>query len=415
MTATAPDVYYDPYDFEIDADPYPIWKRLRDEAPLYYNEKYDFYAVSRFDDVERCSIDWRTYLSGKGLGARDHQGRRRHPAGQHPLRGPAHARRAPLAALAGVHARGGSPSSSPRSGRSAPAASTRSSAPPASTSSPTSAPRCRCAPSACCSASPRQDQEAIRDRIDGGLPPRGGRTSRGGARPWRRAATHFAEYIEWRAAAPRRRHHDRAAHHRVRGPHGRAAHAHPRGDPRLHRPARRRRQRDDHAPHRVDGQAARRAPRSAPAARRGPQPGAQRDRGAAALRGALAGAGALHLPGRRAPRADDRGGQRDGAAHRGGQPRRAPLPGRRSVRHRARRSTTTSRSDTASTSASAPRSPASRVASRSTRCSTASPSGRSTGTTPSRPTPARCAVGSACRSSSPDQRPCRRTARLGDR
>jgi hypothetical protein len=31
----ADELYYDPYDFEIDADPYPIWKRLRDEAPLY--------------------------------------------------------------------------------------------------------------------------------------------------------------------------------------------------------------------------------------------------------------------------------------------------------------------------------------------------------------------------------------------
>ena len=60
------DLYYDPYDFEIDVDPYPVWKRMRDEAPLYYNEKYDFYAVSRFDDVERCSVDWRTYLSGRG-------------------------------------------------------------------------------------------------------------------------------------------------------------------------------------------------------------------------------------------------------------------------------------------------------------------------------------------------------------
>ena len=38
------DIYYDPYDFEIDVDPYPVWKRMRDEAPLYYNEKYDFYA-----------------------------------------------------------------------------------------------------------------------------------------------------------------------------------------------------------------------------------------------------------------------------------------------------------------------------------------------------------------------------------
>ena len=60
------DVYYDPYDWEIDTDPYPTWKRLRDEAPLYYNEKYDFYTLSRFDDVERSSINWRTYVSGKG-------------------------------------------------------------------------------------------------------------------------------------------------------------------------------------------------------------------------------------------------------------------------------------------------------------------------------------------------------------
>ena len=60
------ELYYDPYDFEIDADPYPVWKRLRDEAPLYYNDKYDFFALSRFDDVERCSVDWRTYSSGRG-------------------------------------------------------------------------------------------------------------------------------------------------------------------------------------------------------------------------------------------------------------------------------------------------------------------------------------------------------------
>jgi len=60
------DVNYDPYDFEIDADPYPVWKRLRDEVPLYYNEKYDFYALSRFDDVEKGLLDWETYRSGKG-------------------------------------------------------------------------------------------------------------------------------------------------------------------------------------------------------------------------------------------------------------------------------------------------------------------------------------------------------------
>src|SRR3954470_13517241 len=59
-------VYYDPYDFEIDANPYPVWKRLRDEAPLYYNAKHDFYAVSRWDDVDRGLADWRKFSSAKG-------------------------------------------------------------------------------------------------------------------------------------------------------------------------------------------------------------------------------------------------------------------------------------------------------------------------------------------------------------
>src|SRR5260221_629314 len=36
------ELYYDPYDVDIDADPYPVYKRLRDEAPLYYNERLDF-------------------------------------------------------------------------------------------------------------------------------------------------------------------------------------------------------------------------------------------------------------------------------------------------------------------------------------------------------------------------------------
>ena len=52
MTTTDPDLYYDPFDFDIDTDPYPIWRRLREERPLYYNERYDFYALSRFEDVE---------------------------------------------------------------------------------------------------------------------------------------------------------------------------------------------------------------------------------------------------------------------------------------------------------------------------------------------------------------------------
>lgn len=65
-TSTDAAPYYDPYDFDIDDDPYPVWKRLRDEAPLYYNEKYDFYALSRFSDVEEAFKDWRTFSSAKG-------------------------------------------------------------------------------------------------------------------------------------------------------------------------------------------------------------------------------------------------------------------------------------------------------------------------------------------------------------
>jgi cytochrome P450 len=67
MTVTAgSDVYYDPYDVEIDADPYPVFRRLREEAPLYYNEAHDFYALSRFDDVEAGLRDHEAYISGRG-------------------------------------------------------------------------------------------------------------------------------------------------------------------------------------------------------------------------------------------------------------------------------------------------------------------------------------------------------------
>ena len=59
-------VYYDPFDFDIDDDPYPAWKQLRDHAPLYYNENYQFYALSRYEDVSRELPNWETYRSGRG-------------------------------------------------------------------------------------------------------------------------------------------------------------------------------------------------------------------------------------------------------------------------------------------------------------------------------------------------------------
>jgi cytochrome P450 len=65
-SANIADLYYDPFDFDIDDNPYPIWRRMRDEAPLYRNEKYGFYALSRYDDVARELHNWDTYRSGKG-------------------------------------------------------------------------------------------------------------------------------------------------------------------------------------------------------------------------------------------------------------------------------------------------------------------------------------------------------------
>lgn len=59
-------MYYDPYDVAIDVDPYPLYKRLRDEAPVYYNEKFDFWALSRFEDVEHALRDVENLSSAKG-------------------------------------------------------------------------------------------------------------------------------------------------------------------------------------------------------------------------------------------------------------------------------------------------------------------------------------------------------------
>jgi cytochrome P450 len=60
------EVYYDPYDVEINADPYPMFRRLREEAPLYYNAQHDFYALSRFADVDKALVDYHTYSSARG-------------------------------------------------------------------------------------------------------------------------------------------------------------------------------------------------------------------------------------------------------------------------------------------------------------------------------------------------------------
>lgn len=60
------DLYWDPLDVAIDAEPYEIWRRLRDEAPAYRNERYDFWALSRYADVEAAHRDPAGFVSNHG-------------------------------------------------------------------------------------------------------------------------------------------------------------------------------------------------------------------------------------------------------------------------------------------------------------------------------------------------------------
>ncbi|HXZ62855.1 MAG TPA: cytochrome P450, partial [Acidimicrobiales bacterium] len=65
-TAAGEPLTWDPFEASYKTDPHPIWRRLRDEAPLYRNDQYDFWAVSRFADVMAASLDPRTFSSAHG-------------------------------------------------------------------------------------------------------------------------------------------------------------------------------------------------------------------------------------------------------------------------------------------------------------------------------------------------------------
>ena len=58
-------VNYDPYDVGINADPYPVYVRLREEAPAYHNERYGFWALSRHADVEAGLLNWELFSSSR--------------------------------------------------------------------------------------------------------------------------------------------------------------------------------------------------------------------------------------------------------------------------------------------------------------------------------------------------------------
>jgi cytochrome P450 len=69
MNAITPDadsVEFDPFSQEFFDGAYDTYRRLRDEAPVYYNAKWDFWALSRYDDVAPATKDHETYSSAKG-------------------------------------------------------------------------------------------------------------------------------------------------------------------------------------------------------------------------------------------------------------------------------------------------------------------------------------------------------------
>ncbi|TDC97936.1 cytochrome P450 [Actinomadura sp. 7K507] len=59
-------VHWSPYDWGVWQDPYPTYRRLREEAPLYYNAEHDFYAVTRFSDIDQGLPNWQTFSSVRG-------------------------------------------------------------------------------------------------------------------------------------------------------------------------------------------------------------------------------------------------------------------------------------------------------------------------------------------------------------
>ena len=61
------DLVYNPFDPGTSLDPHSLFRRMRDEAPLYYSEELDFYALSRFDDVERAFLNRDTFISRHGV------------------------------------------------------------------------------------------------------------------------------------------------------------------------------------------------------------------------------------------------------------------------------------------------------------------------------------------------------------
>ena len=64
---SASPVEFDPFSDDFYNAPYETYRRMRDEAPVYYSEKYDFFAITRHEDVLAAYRDTETYSSARGI------------------------------------------------------------------------------------------------------------------------------------------------------------------------------------------------------------------------------------------------------------------------------------------------------------------------------------------------------------
>jgi cytochrome P450 len=58
---------FDPYDSAVQENPYPIYRRLREEAPIYWSEQRGFWVLSTFEDVWSAVHDPRRFSSAQGI------------------------------------------------------------------------------------------------------------------------------------------------------------------------------------------------------------------------------------------------------------------------------------------------------------------------------------------------------------
>ena len=67
IEAASAGIDYNPFHFDIQHNPYPVYKRMRDEAPVYHNPAMNFWALTRYDDVLAAFLDKETFISGEGV------------------------------------------------------------------------------------------------------------------------------------------------------------------------------------------------------------------------------------------------------------------------------------------------------------------------------------------------------------